>query len=71
MTKSANTTSTKIGGWQQISWSWAQAGEIFEIEGIGAKHLAFCKELCAAYNYECQYASGSENSTAVFTPLLR
>jgi hypothetical protein len=71
MTKSAKITTTKTEGWQQICWGWAQSRELFEIKGIGARHLAFCKELCAAYKFECQYESLDEKATAIFTPLPR
>lgn len=48
---------------------WAQAGEMFEIHGIGANHLAYCKELCEAFDYECHYQSHDYESAAVFAPL--
>lgn len=69
MTKSANSTTTTAEGWQQQCWAWARNGELFEVMGVRANHLAFCKELCAAYNYECHYESNAENSTAIFKPL--
>lgn len=69
MTKAAKITTTKIEEWQQICWAWARSREMFEIEGISARHLVFCKELCAAYNYECHYESANEKLAAIFTPL--
>jgi hypothetical protein len=62
-------TTTRIEGWQGICRTWAAAGESFEIHGIGASHLAFCKELCEAFNYECHYQSHDYDSAAVFAPL--
>jgi len=62
------TTSTRTGGWQETCRQWAGAGESFEIHGIGAGHLAFCKELCEAFNYECHYQSHNHDLAAVFAP---
>ena len=69
MTKSTKVTTTRTGGWRTKCLDWAGAGEYFEIRGIGAKHLAFCKELCEIFDYECLYESEGKKSTAVFTPL--
>jgi hypothetical protein len=55
-------------GWQIICKQWAERGDTFEIHGIGAVHLAFCKELCDTFQYECHYQSHGCDS-AVFTPL--
>ena len=69
MTKAAKITTTRTEKWQQKCWDWARAGEFFEVQGVSASHLTFCKELCAAYHYECHYDSHHEESTAFFTPL--
>jgi hypothetical protein len=69
MTKSIKVTTTKTEGWQAKCLDWAVAEEYFEIQGIGARHLAFCKELCDIFSYECLYESAGKKSTAVFTPL--
>jgi hypothetical protein len=65
MTKSTKVTSTGVTGWQETSQAWAEGGEHFEVHRMGAKHLAFCKELCVKYNYECNH----EDSIAVFVPM--
>lgn len=62
-------TTTRTDGWQNMGREWAQAGEMFEIHGIGANHLAYCKELCEAFDYECHYQSHDYESAAVFAPL--
>jgi hypothetical protein len=69
MTKSTKVTTTKTQGWQTKCLDWAVAGEYFEIHGVGARQLAFCKELCDTFNYECLYESEGKKSIAVFTPL--
>jgi len=61
---------TRTEGWQTKCLDWAIAGEHFEIHGVGAKHLAFCKEICDTFGYECIYESAGKKSTAVFTPHL-
>lgn len=62
-------TTTRTDGWQKICQKWAKAGESFEVHGIGASHLAFCKELCDSFNYECHYQSHDRDSAAVFMSL--
>jgi hypothetical protein len=69
MTKSIKFTTTKAEGWRIKCLDWAAAGEFFEIRGVSACHLAFCKELCDIFCYECLYESEGKKSTAVFTPL--
>jgi hypothetical protein len=69
MSGTTKVTTTRADGWQNIGRRWAEAGESFEIHGIGASHLAFCKALCEAFNYECHYQSHERDSAAVFTPL--
>ena len=59
-------TTTTVEGWEETSRIWAAAGESFEIHGIGARHLKFCKAICDAFNYECHLES--RNSAAVFVP---
>lgn len=61
-------TTTRVDGWQKVCRKWAETGESFEIHGIGANHLAFCKELCEAYDYECTYRSRDHDSAAIFLP---
>ena len=63
-------TTTRTAGWQKTCQQWAKAGESFEIHGIGASHLAFCKDLCDSFNYECLYQSQDRDSAAVFAPML-
>jgi hypothetical protein len=62
-------TTTRTSGWQTTSIKWAKQREAFEIHGVGASDLAFCKELCEAFDYECEHRSGGPNSAAVFTPM--
>jgi len=62
------TITTRTGGWQKTCRQWAERGESFEIHGVSASNLAFCKELCEAYNYECRYQSHGIDC-AVFAPL--
>ena len=64
-----NMTSTRRLGWQKKCQTWAAAGESFEVHGVGARELNFCRQLCAAYNYECRFDSSDENSAAIFGPL--
>jgi len=69
MSGTTKITTTKTEGWQTICQNWAQARESFEIHGIGAKHLAYCKELCDSNQYQCRYQFRNLNSAAVFAPL--
>lgn len=71
MSGTVKVTTTRTDGWQDTCRTWAEAGESFEIHGIGASHLAFCKVLCDAFDYECHYESQDHDSAAVFTPLGR
>lgn len=66
MTGSINVITTRTDGWQKTCQAWAQAGEPFEVQGLGAAHLSFCKEFCDAFNYKCHY--DSQDSAAVFVP---
>ena len=68
MTQSTKVTRTGADGWQGLCAGWAQAGECFEVQGVGARHLAFCKKLCVDNPYECQYDSAHQ--VAVFIPVL-
>jgi hypothetical protein len=68
MSGTTKVTTTRTDGWQDKCRRWAEAGESFEIRGVGASHLAFCKELCESFNYECHYQSHDYESAAVFTP---
>jgi len=69
MTRSTKVTTTKADGWQKKCTGWAKAGEPFEVQGVSARHLAFCKELCDDFAYECVYESADKKLAAVFTPL--
>jgi hypothetical protein len=69
MEKSVKITTTGTAGWQEKSRKWAHERECFQIRGVKAKHLAFCKELCDEFHYECHYDSTNEYSEAVFMPL--
>lgn len=71
MTKSTKVTTTRAEGWRTKCLDWAVAGEFFEIHGVAARHLAFCKDLCDTFAYECIYEASEKKSTAVFTPLSR
>ncbi len=66
MTKSTKFTTTRTEGWQTKCLDWAAAGDVFEVHGVGARHLAFCKEICDIFHYECAYESPKR--TVVFTP---
>ena len=67
MNWSAKVTTTRVAGWKEVCRGWAEAGEPFEIQGIGARELIFCKELCVAFNYECRF--DSKEAAAVFVPV--
>lgn len=69
MSGTTKLTATWTDGWQNICRRWAEAGETFEIHGMGPNHFAYCMELCETFNYECHYQSHGPNSTAVFTLL--
>ena len=69
MSGTIKVTTTRIGSWQATCRQWAAAGESFEIHGTGASHLAFCKELCDTFNYECRYQSHQQDGAAIFVPL--
>lgn len=68
MDESVKITTTGTVGWQKKCWTWAQEREPFEVHDVKAKHLAFCKEICGEFHYECQYDSRGE-SAAIFTPI--
>ena len=68
MSGTTKATTVRSHVWKAKCREWAQAGESFEINGIGAQHLAFCKDLCEEFNYSCDYQSHGQNSTAVFNP---
>ena len=68
MSGTTKITTTRTDGWQKRSRKWAQDGESFEIHGIAASHLAFCKELCETFDYECEYQSDGAGPTATFVP---
>jgi hypothetical protein len=55
-------------GWQEQCRIWAAEGESFEIQGIGARHLGFCKDLCGEFDYECHYHSHGHAHAAIMTP---
>jgi hypothetical protein len=69
MNETAKFTTTRTDGWQKICRQWAEAGEAFELHGVGAGQLAFCKELCEEHGYECRYESHNSLSAAVFVPM--
>lgn len=64
----AKTATTRTEGWQAICLQWAQAREPFEVRGISARHLSFCRDLCERFNYKCNYDSGDRQRAAVFFP---
>lgn len=69
MSRSVNIAIVGSDGWQRKCKQWAQDGEYFEVRGVTAKHLIFCKKLCDEFRYECEYDSGGVFSEAVFSPL--
>jgi hypothetical protein len=64
-----NSTSTKVAGWQEKCWTWAEAKQPFEVRDMQAEHFMFCQELCAEYEYTYQYRCQRTESVAKFTPL--
>ncbi len=69
MSGTTKITTTRTSGWQNICKKWAQQGETFEIQSVAAANLAYCKELCEMFHYECHYQSHGRDSTAIFSPL--
>ena len=60
------TANTDVDGWKYDCLNWAKANVPFEIHGIETiRHLAFCAELCADYNYRLS----RRKSIATFSPL--
>lgn len=68
MSGTTKIATTSVEGWQTMCRQWAAAGESFEIQGVNARHLAFCRDLCRAYDYACHYQSQVGESTALFRP---
>jgi hypothetical protein len=68
MVMTAKITNTNREDWRQQCHRWAGSGASFEVQGIGAGQLAFCKEVCDTYDYECIYQSNDQNLAAVFKP---
>lgn len=66
MTRLINTGNDE---WQKQCREKAQAHEQFEVRGIRARHLAFCKSICDEFHYECEYDSRDPFLTVVFTPI--
>jgi hypothetical protein len=64
----SNITTTRRDGWRDQCRTWAETGAFFSIHQIDASHLAFCKQLCDNYGYECTYASDHADSAAFFGP---
>lgn len=68
MSETAKATTTRIDGWQKLCRQWAETRESFELHSVGEGHLAFCKQLCEEYAYECRYESHS-SMRAIFVPV--
>ena len=68
MSETTKATTTRSEGWQKTCRHWAEARESFELLNVGPGHLAFCKQLCDDFGYECRYESHSD-MRAVFVPL--
>ena len=66
--RSNNVTTTATKDWQETCRGWADEGKYFELDGVKFKHLAFCKELCDEFGYECVYDSQDKYKTAHFSP---
>jgi len=70
MSRSVNIVTAGTEGWQKRCRQWAQDGKVFEVRGVSARHLGFCKKLCDEFRYECHYDSGGEFSEAQFSPIM-
>lgn len=69
MQESMKVTKTSVEGWQAVCRRWAETNEAFELHGVGARHLNFCKELCDVFDYKCEYDSKDHDRAALFVPL--
>ncbi|HEU5395821.1 MAG TPA: hypothetical protein VFV81_01545 [Verrucomicrobiae bacterium] len=62
--------STGRDGWQKRCREWAQDGESFQLHGVTAAELAFCKGLCDEFGYQCDYDSRHPLKAAIFSPAI-
>lgn len=69
MVAAINSTSTRVDGWQEKCWAWAEAGLPFEVRDMEAAHFMFCQELCAEYEYSYEYRCQASESVARFKPV--
>ena len=59
--------STETEKWQERCKHWAKDGETFRVKGIQKSHLPFCREFCAAFNYDHKLSKDGDRVS--FRPL--
>ena len=63
-----HSTTTRTQGWQADCWNWAKARMSFELYGIQAQHLAFCRALSSACHVRFHSRRFHDEAVVPFEP---
>jgi hypothetical protein len=63
-----HSTTTRTQGWQADCWNWAKAKMSFELYGIQAQHLAFCRALSSACHVRFHSRQFHDEAVVTFEP---